>query len=208
MFILFTSKNKLMARQRETLTSGSVNVYTARFEFDQNWTGLTQKAVFRGSGKTISVLLDENGECTIPWETLTQHGGTLSAGAYGTQDDTVLPTVWADLGPILEGTAPGEGTHPPTPDIWEQELAKKGDALAYDGLKLSLMSGDKELSSVEIAGGGGEGVVYKFGHGLKQDGVNVSVNMSSRDNPDRTLPVSAAAMDCVVGNIEILLKTI
>lgn len=208
MFRLYANKNKLEVREKEPITSGSVNVYTCRFEFSPDWKGLTRKAVFIGSGSTIQVLLDESGECFIPWEVLTTPGWTLYAGVYGSALEAALPTIKANLGQILEGVKGGDDAQPPTHDLWEQELAKKGDALAYDGSKLSLMSGENELSSVEIPGGGGESVVYKFGHGLKQDGVNVSVDMSSRDNPDRTLPVSAATMDCVVGNIEILLKTI
>lgn len=51
---------------------------------------------------------------------------------------------------------PDGGTYPPTPELWEQALAGKGDKLAYDGLNLSLLSGEKELSTVQIAGGGGD----------------------------------------------------
>lgn len=207
MFILYANKNKLTVRQREPVTSGSVNVYLCRFEFSDDWDGLTQKAVFRGSGQTRNVLLNQNGYCTIPWEVLKNPGGKLEAGGYGTHDETVLPTVWADLGTILQGVAPGDGTHPPTPDLWEQELSKKGDSLYYDGLNLSLLSGEKTLSTVAIAGGG-ESIIYEFGHGLKQEGLKVSVDMASKDNPDKTLPISASAVECTVGNIEILLKNI
>lgn len=155
MFILYANKNQLTVRKKETVTSGSVNAYTARFEFSSDWTGLTRKAVFRGSGKTLTVLLDELGECVIPWEVLTSHGQPLMAGVFGTQDETALPTVWATLGTILEGV-PGDspGARPPTPEAWETELAKKGDTLDYDGLNLSLMSGDKPLSTVQVTGGG------------------------------------------------------
>lgn len=58
------------------------------------------------------------------------------------------------------------------------------------------------------AGGGGEGVSYIFGHGLKQSGRNVSVNMYSDGGVDKTLPVSAATVENAVGNIEVLLKSI
>lgn len=158
MFILYANKNQLTVRKREIVTSGSVNAYAARFEFSTDWRGLTRKAVFRGSGKTLAVLLDDSGECVIPWEVVTSHGQPLTAGVFGTRDETALPTVWANLGTILEGV-PGDspGSKPPTPDVWEQELDRKGDTLAYDGLNLSLKSGDKTLSSVEIAGGSGPG---------------------------------------------------
>lgn len=39
----------------------------------------------------------------------------------------------------------------------EADLANKGDALDYDGVTLSLMSGEKTLSSVAVEGGEGGG---------------------------------------------------
>lgn len=208
MFILYANKNQLTVRKRESVTSGSVNTYTARFEFSADWKGLTRKAVFRGSGRTLAMLLDDAGECFIPWEVLVSPGQPLMAGVFGTQNETDLPTVWANLGTILEGV-PGDspGSKPPTPDVWEQQLAGKGDTLAYDGLSLSLKSGDRTLSSVEIAGGGG-GIVYRFGHGLKQDGLDVSVDAVSNFSGDNTLPMTAAGVQTTVGNIEALLATI
>lgn len=208
MFILYAEKNRLTVRRRESVTSGSVNVYRARFEFSPGWQGMTRKAVFKAGKESRTVLLDETGECAVPWEVLVTHGQPLMAGVFGKQDGVVLPTIWASLGTILEGVpTDGEGARPPTPDAWEEELAKKGGALAYDGLNLSLMSGDSTLSTVEIAGGG-SGPVYKFGHGLKQNGLNVSVNAVSDFSGDNTLPMTAAGVQAAVGNIEILLGTI
>jgi len=158
MFKLYADKNKLILQELETITSGSVNVYRVRFDFSEDWEGLDRTAVFRSGGETRSVLLDDTGECTIPWEVLQKPSAPLEAGAYGTRSgDTVLPTVWASLGMILAGAAPGEDAQPPTPEQWQQELDKKGDTLSYDGLNLSLLSGDKLLSTVPVDGGGGGG---------------------------------------------------
>lgn len=158
MFILYADKNKLAVRQREPVTSGSVSACTARFEFSDEWQGLTRKAVFKAGKESRTVPLDESGECVIPWEVLTTPGQPLMAGVFGTADETALPTTWAPLGTILEGV-PGNGvdSRPPTPDLWRQELDRKGDSLDYDGLNLSLMSGGKLLSTVKIEGGGGGG---------------------------------------------------
>lgn len=131
-FILRANKNKLEVLEREPTTSGSVNVYTARFEFGDDWRGLTRKAVFKAGKESRTVLLDESGECVIPWEVLAEHHPLtqLKAGVFGSADATALPTTWADLGTILEGVpGDGEGAKPPTPDLWEQELAKKQDKL-------------------------------------------------------------------------------
>lgn len=144
--------------EREPVTSGSVNVYRARFEFSPDWEGSNRKAVFKAGKELRTVLLDDGGGCVIPWEVLTFHGMTLTAGVFGARGDAILPTTWASLGTILEGVpTSGEGARTPTPDLWEQELAGKGDGLVYDGLNLSLTAGDKPLSTVQIAGGGGEG---------------------------------------------------
>lgn len=208
MLVLCADKNKLTVRQREPTTSGSVNVYRARFGFSPDWQGLTTKAVFRAGKETRTVLLDSGGECVVPWEVLAVHGIPLMAGVFGTLDETVLPSAWASLGTILEGVpTDGEGTKPPTPDLWEQGLDRKGDALVYDGAELSLKSGDETLSKVAISSGGGS-IVYRFGHGLKQNGIDVSVDAVSDFSGDNTLPMTAAGVQTTVGNIEALLATI
>lgn len=74
MFVLYANKNQLHLRSREPLTSGSVNVYQALFEFSPDWDGLERMAVFRTGGESWSVALGEDGQCTIPWEALTSHG--------------------------------------------------------------------------------------------------------------------------------------
>lgn len=181
MFVLKANKNRLFVIQKEPITSGSVNAYAARFEFDDNWEGLTKRAVFRGSGKTVSVLLDSGGGCIVPWETLTKPGGELYAGVYRTADDTVLPSIWASLGPILEGVPGGDNVDPaPTPDVWEQALNGKGDGLEYDGLNLSLMSGEKPLSTVQITGGGGESIPVPGPAG--KDGISPTVSVEPIDD--------------------------
>ncbi len=157
MFILYANKTQLTVRQREPTTSGSVNVYQAHFEFSPDWDGLTRTAVFKAGAASKSVLLGESGECIVPWEALEKSNIQLRVGVYGTRGgEEVLPTIWADLGTILEGTVMGEDAQPPTPDIWEQRLEAKGDSLAYteDG-DLGLYAGDELLSSVPIEGGGG-----------------------------------------------------
>lgn len=159
MFELYAEQKDLTVRRREPVTSGSVNVTPVQFAFSGAWEGLERTAVFRSGDVTRTVLLDGSGLCEVPWEVLTVSGRHLFAGAYGTRGgDTVLPTVWADLGLILEGTAPGEGARPPTPELWEQALAQKGDVLDYtqEG-ELGLWSGDRLLSSVPVEGGGGGG---------------------------------------------------
>ena len=155
-------KNGIQATAREMVTSGSVNVYRARYRFSPEWDGMTKRYVFRaGTGKAVSAEPEGDGVCVIPWEVLAKPGLRLYAGVYGTADgEVVLPTVWAYLGTILEGACTGEDGREPTPDVYEQllkALEGKADKLGLDGQKLSLLSGERELSSVVISGGGGGG---------------------------------------------------
>ena len=211
MFILYADKNQLTVRRCEPVTSGSVGVCTARFQFSPDWADMERAAVFKAGSESRSILLDESNACEIPWEVLVKPNIQLRVGVRGTRDGVeVLPTVWADLGTILPGAAVGQNAQPPTPDLWRQELAGKGGALSYDGRNLSLMSGDKPLSTVQIAGGSGgeDGPDHQFGHGLKVTGTTVCVDTVDDFNGDNTLPMSAAGVQAAVGNIEALLGAI
>lgn len=132
MFILEANKVQLIRRKSEPITSGSVNVYTVRFEFSSEWDGLEKIACFKSGSQIVSVLLDDTNECVIPWEVTDPDdaGKTLFAGVYGTKGGAVvLPTVWASLGIIHQGVECGSNARPPTPSLWEQELARKQDKL-------------------------------------------------------------------------------
>lgn len=158
MFKLHADKNKLALREREAVTSGSKNVYTVHFTFSADWNGLTRIAVFQYGDRKISVSLDDNGDCRIPWEVLSSYGRPLMVGVYGAQDDTIiLPTVWVSLGTVLQGASLGDTPEPgPLPEDWQEALNSKGDALGYtDTGELGLYSGEELLSSVPVAGGEG-----------------------------------------------------
>lgn len=157
MFRLHADKNNLALLEREAVTSGSVNAYGAEFSFSEDWTGLTRVAVFQAGCASREVLLGPEGACVVPWEVLRVPGYRLKAGVYGKQGEAVvLPTRWADLGEILEGVPTDGGAPLPTPELWEQELARKGDGLGYtEAGELGLYSGERLLNSVPVAGGGG-----------------------------------------------------
>lgn len=152
MFVLNADKSQLSVQQQEPVTSGSVNVYQVSFSFSEDWNGLDRTAVFRAGTESRAVHLTEDGKAMIPWEVLERPDVHLFAGVYGTRDgDTVLPTVWADLGIILAGTKPRGNAQPPTPNLWEQKLARKGDRLAFtEDQSLGLYSGDQLLSAVQL----------------------------------------------------------
>ena len=109
MFVICVDKNQLCVRQKETLTSGSVNVHQARFSFSKEWDGLERTAFFAAGTARAAVPLGDDGVCAVPGEVLKAPYVRLRAGVRGTRGgETVLPTVWADLGLILEGAA-GDG---------------------------------------------------------------------------------------------------
>lgn len=85
MFVLYANKTKLTLRQREPVTSGSVNVYPVRFEFSPDWDGLQKTAVFRAGNGSVSVLLNDSGEVNVPWEVIRKPGVMLQVGVYGTR---------------------------------------------------------------------------------------------------------------------------
>lgn len=180
MFEVRAEKARLQVERREVLTSGSVNAYRVRFTFSREWEGLERRAVFRAGDESRTLPLDGSGECAIPWEVLARPGLYVQAGVYGVgAGETVLPTVWANLGAVLEGAAPGEEARPPTPALWEELLAGKADSLDYtpEG-RLGLYSGAKLLSAVAPRGGA--------------DGVSDHGALAGRDAP-RQHPVASIA---------------
>ena len=200
MFVLCADKNNLTVRQREPVTSGSVNVYDVRFEFSEDWDGLTKTAVFKAGTEVRSAPMDDSGVCSIPREALQKPWARLMAGVYGTRDgDVVLPTVWASLGVIQEGAAPCGDVRPPAPDLWQQELDRKQDKLT--GLPGQVVGFDEAGNAMPQAS-------CQFGHGLRQTGNIVSVDTADGFDGDNTLPITAAAVWTAVGNIETLLETI
>lgn len=193
MFLLRAEKVRLQATHMEPITSGSVKAYLVKFEFSSDWDGLTRVAVFAAGSVSRSVLLGENNECEIPWEVLAEPGFRLDAGVYGTNENSVvLPTVWVNLGVILVGTTTGEEAKPPIPDLWEQELGKKGDGLGLtDNRRLGLYSGSKLLSSVDISGEVGEDGAT-FTPSVSEDGTLSWTNDRGLPNPD---PVNIKGAD-------------
>ena len=122
MIICDVNKNHLNVRTRELLTSGSQNVNTVEFRFNEAWDGLAKTATFKTSKKTISVLLNTN-TTAIPWEVLADAGEILAVGVFGVSGETlVLPTVWGILGKVMDAAHLGDEEKEPTPDVYQKIL--------------------------------------------------------------------------------------
>lgn len=131
MFAVKVDKNIASIVEKEQITSGSQNVYVTQFEFSDEWQYLERTARFRGGDKVIDILLDDTNKCMIPWEVMTKAKVTVEVGAYGVKDgNVVLPTVWASM-PIVLQSVLGEDDSAwpsePTPDVYQQILARLGD---------------------------------------------------------------------------------
>ena len=155
MFELYAHKSLLAIREREPLVGGAVDTVQVRFGFSEEWEGLSRTVVFQAEGRSWELCLGDDCTCHIPWEALSEHDRELSVGVYGTLDGRrVLPTVWAKLGTIREGASPGEAARPPTPDLWEQELAKKQDKLTGEPGQIVGFDENGNAVAQENTGGG------------------------------------------------------
>lgn len=97
--------NNLMVASQLQMTSGSVNAYKLSFQFSEEWEELDKVAMFR-TDKSITLFtdLDEENECVVPWEILLSYDVNILIEVCGVKDGViVLPSVWAQLGPVKRG---------------------------------------------------------------------------------------------------------
>ena len=159
MFRFRAEGNALSILSADRLASGSVGSYQARFEFGKDWEDLSKIAVFRAGDEARSVPLDDTGLCVIPWEVLANCGQRLYTGVCGMQEGvTAQATVWAYCGKIYEGAVPGDPSWPPTPNLWEQELAHKQDKLSgLPGQIVGFNAKGNAMAQDVLSDGGGTG---------------------------------------------------
>lgn len=143
--------------EAERLVSGSVEIYTAAFEFDAAWDGYAKTAVFTDDmGRSAEVALVEN-TCTVPWEIL-RAGKYIHVGVYGVNGDKRYPTIYTANGlRVVEGASPANPSQPPSPTEYEQLLSIIGDTSALKTTdKSSLVAAINEI--YQAGGGGGKSV--------------------------------------------------
>lgn len=142
--------------ESERLVSGSVEIYTAAFEFDAAWDGYAKTAVFTDDmGRSAEIALTDN-TCTVPWEIL-RAGRYIHIGIYGVNGDKRYPTIYTANGlRVFEGALPANPSQPPSPTEYEQLLSMIGDTAALKTTdKSSLVAAINEIYQ---AGGGGKSV--------------------------------------------------
>lgn len=117
------SKNIVSVQETEPLVAGSVSVYECAFNFDDAWAGLDKSAVFRVGKRSVSVHLDDENRCKLPWEVLEKKfiGQPVLVGVCGTgAGEEFLSTVEDVIGVVRKGTEPGDNTKDPTPSLYQQ----------------------------------------------------------------------------------------
>lgn len=126
--------NKLIKVRDTLMIEDTINGIKCNFEFRSNWSDLKPKVVFaRGhiypatkNPQTISAFLDDNNECIVPPEIVSE-SGEFSVGLFGECDNTRIVTDWlyykARWGCYDTGVAP----NPPTPSVYEQILGALND---------------------------------------------------------------------------------
>ena len=142
--------------ESERLVSGSVEIYTAAFEFDAAWDGYAKTAVFTDDmGRSAEIALTDN-TCTVPWEIL-RAGRYIHIGIYGVNGDKRYPTIYTANGlRVFEGALPANPSQSPSPTEYEQLLSMIGDTAALKTTdKSSLVAAINEIYQ---AGGGGKSV--------------------------------------------------
>ena len=98
-------------------------------EFGEEWEGLTKTAVFQVGNKTADVLVTDSA-ARIPGALLATEGAQIRVGLYGVDpsDTVVIPTVWANLGVVRDGTEPsGAVAEADALPLWQQALGAVGD---------------------------------------------------------------------------------
>ena len=117
--ILHATDKDLIIKESERLISGSVNMYTCAFTFDESWEGYAKTVVFSTANRLINVaLLDDT--CEIPPEAL-RPNARVRIGIYGTDGVRSRPTTYSEWIPVEQGAdVTGSYAEPPTPSVYDQ----------------------------------------------------------------------------------------
>lgn len=121
--IYFNIRNQTISRvDNVRVMSMSHNYIVAHFDFlTDDWEEVSKIAIFAKGSRSFKVILDSNLEAFVPWELL-EDAGTVLVSVYGGD----LITVNAAEVTVEQSsyTDDAENERLPTPDVWEQLLAR------------------------------------------------------------------------------------
>lgn len=136
---LHVYKTTLEVVKGEPVLEGGIRANDVVFHLtqgDDTWADMALVGLFETRLGSRAVLLDENGECVLPWEVIAEGsaGSTLRIGLYGTKEDDesviVRNTVWAQTAfRVLPGPDADPGLDP-TPDQYQQMLTRVASVMS------------------------------------------------------------------------------
>lgn len=107
------------------------NLYVAHFDFlTDDWKG-TKTAIFNQGKSSKAQLIDDDGDCIIPWEFFDSEKETIGFVSVFCGD--LVTANRASVKIIQSGYTDSDASIPPTPDIYQQILDKIDDAMG-DGV--------------------------------------------------------------------------
>ena len=105
MFRLKVNKANIKILEKETITSGRMGLKIS-LEFSPEWENLNKIVIFEAGDLTRKGVLAPNNIVTVPISVLEFYEKRLKIGIKGSNGiDTIIPTIYADLGMILRGTS-------------------------------------------------------------------------------------------------------
>lgn len=98
---LHATEKDLLIEECERLISGSVNIYTCEFTFDEIWDGYTVTAVFSTGNRAVMMDIVD-GKCAIPQEVL-RPNVKFRVGIVGVNGDITRPTTYSEWVMVEQG---------------------------------------------------------------------------------------------------------
>ena len=108
---------KVIRTDTTPIVAKSLNYFGADFEFlTEDWQGFSKTAIFATKSNAYGVLIDENGQCDVPWEAI-DNMGYVTVSVFG---GNRITTDLAKFFVAESGYKETETTQDPTPTVYEQ----------------------------------------------------------------------------------------
>lgn len=141
-------KQQIDCTERDKLADGQIAFVSFRFVFDNEWEGLYKVVQFMQGENTYNISLGVDGySCKMPSE-LQAGCAEMSLFGYAPDDETALRATTAPIKLRIEQSgfsSSGSEVVPPTPDLYQQLIAKIDEKIA------SVHDGADGASAYEIA---------------------------------------------------------
>ena len=141
-------KQQIDCIERDKLADGQIAFVSFRFVFDNEWEGLYKVVQFMQGENTYNISLGVDGySCKMPSELLAVCA-EMSLFGYAPDDETALRATTAPIKLRIEQSgfsSSGSEVVPPTPDLYQQLIAKIDEKIA------SVHDGADGASAYEIA---------------------------------------------------------